>query len=180
MNIYSTAAPVVSASITTKGKTEDTVNVVGKGDTIADLVLEAEYPCRPDVEIKEATVLGFFLGDLQVPRGVTRVYDGVPTYYQDPDGNGNRGLVDETMCVKAMLIEIPAEEEGGKPTTMKVVIDRIKAIGEVTPASDDTGSDDKKPGGEIGDSSNVCTKSETCTATTHDPSCPKYTTTDTE
>ena len=128
MNIYSTAAPVVSASITTKGKTEDTVNVVGKGDTIADLVLEAEYPCRPDVEIKEATVLGFFLGDLQVPRGVTRVYDGVPTYYQDPDGNGNRGLVDETMCVKAMLIEIPAEEEGGKPITMKVVIDRIKAL----------------------------------------------------
>lgn len=179
MNIYSTAAPVVSASITTKGKTEDTVNVVGKGDTIADLVLEAEYPCRPDVEIKEATVLGFFLGDLQVPRGVTRVYDGVPTYYQDPDGNGNRGLVDETMCVKAMLIEIPAEEEGGKPTTMKVVIDRIKAIGEVTPAAD--GSDDKVTGGgEIGDSSNVCTKSETCTATTHDPSCPKYTAADTE
>lgn len=175
MNIYSTAAPVVSASITTKGKTEDTVNVVGKGDTIADLVLEAEYPCCPDVEIKEATVLGFFLGDLQVPRGVTRVYDGVPTYYQDPDGNGNRGLVDETMCVKAMLIEIPAEEKGGKPT-MKVVIDRIKAIGEVTPAADDKGTS----GGEIGDSSNVCTKSKTCTATTHDPSCPKYTAVDTE
>lgn len=175
MNIYSTAAPVVSASITTKGKTEDTVNVVAKGDTISDMVLEAEYPYLPDIKIAEATVLGFFLGDLQIARGVTRVYDGVPTYYQDPDGNGNRGLVDETMCVKAMLLEIPADEEGGKPTTMKVVIDRIKEIGEVTPATtEDSEGGDKKPGGDIGDSSDVCTKSETCTATTHDPSCPKY------
>lgn len=154
MTVYSTAAPVVSAVITTKGDPENIVNTVNKGDTVTGLVLEPEYPMgcpcagHPDIEIETATVLGFQLGALNVPRGVTRVYDGVPTYMQDPDGNGNRDLVEETMCVKAMIIEIPAKDEGGRATTKKVMIERIKTIGGV-----EAGSTEDVGGGTIGDSS---------------------------
>jgi len=147
MSIYSTAAPVVSASITTKGVdgAEDVVTVVAKGDTLSNLVLAPEYLCCPDIEIASATVIGFKLGALNVPRGVTRVYDNLPTYYQDPDGNGNRGLVEETMCVKSMLIEIPAAEEGAAPTRQMVNIERIKSIGGAA------------AGGGIGDASDPVT-----------------------
>lgn len=159
--VYSIATPEVKAVLTIIGAGDDGANkveTIGKGDTLKGLVVAPTGWRRKDITIEEATVVGFRLGAINIDRGVTRVYDGIPTYLQDPDGKGNLGLVEETMCVKTILLEIadpnaavkaaelsdqvPGTEaetkEDDKATKIvTVAIERIKDLESVEAASDE-------------------------------------------
>lgn len=147
--IYSTASLVASASICTKGATENTTVEVKKGDTLTDVVLQAG---RHERTIATATVKGFTVGDVKVARGETTIWDGIPVYRHDVEGDAHFGTVDEILEVRGIVVEIPAEEEGGKPTVETLRVANIKSI-TAAPAevTDQSGSDlktDPDNGGE--------------------------------
>lgn len=130
--IYSTASLVASASVCTKG----TSVAVKKGDTVTNVTLNTR---NGDRKIASATVKGFMADTLHVARGETTIWDGVPVYHHDVEGDAHFGTVDERLEITGIVIEIPAAEEGGKATVETIKVADIKAI-TVTPAvTDQTG-----------------------------------------
>ena len=139
MTIYSTATPVVGASIVVQGAAAKAVAV---GDTLANLVLATR---GEDETIESATVAGFKLGPAEITRGTATILDGIPTYLRDPNGGSFHGTAEEVYTVTDMVIEVPAKgaeaaEEGEpdgeaapKTETRVVRIADIKDLGTVTP-----------------------------------------------
>lgn len=126
----SSAVPVVGAKITIFGVGSNTVHEIVPGSTLTTLVVNED---GADVSIASATVIGFRLGTLQVDRGAVRIYDGIPTYLYDTDGDGHHGLAEEIFSVEGMLIKIPDDGEG----TLKMVdVTAVKSIATVTPPAD--------------------------------------------
>ena len=154
MTIYSTATPVVGASIVVQGAEAKAVAV---GDTLANLVLATR---GEDETIESATVAGFKLGPAEITRGTATILDGIPTYLRDPNGGSNHGTAKEVYTVTDMVIEVPAKgaeaaEEGEpdgegtpKTETRVVRIADIKDLGTVTPIgnpSEDGGEEEVGP-----------------------------------
>lgn len=146
MTIYSTATPVVGASIVVQ---DAEAKAVAVGDTLANLVLATR---GEDETIESATVAGFKLGPAEITRGTATILDGIPTYLRDPNGGSYHGTAEEVYTVTDMVIEVPVKtaEEGepdGEPKTeTRVVrIADIKDLGTVTPIgnpSEDGGEGD--------------------------------------
>ena len=154
MTIYSTATPVVGASIVVQGAAAKAVAV---GDTLANLVLATR---GDDETIESATVAGFKLGPAEITRGTATILDGIPTYLRDPNGGSYHGTAEEVYTVTDMVIEVPAKgaeaaEEGEpdgeaapKTETRVVRIADIKDLGTVTPIgnpSEDGGEEEVGP-----------------------------------
>lgn len=154
MTIYSTATPVVGASIVVQGAAAKAVAV---GDTLANLVLATR---GEDETIESATVAGFKLGPAEITRGTATILDGIPTYLRDPNGGSYHGTAEEVYTVTDMVIEVPvkgaeAAEEGEpdgeaapKTETRVVRIADIKDLGTVTPIgnpSEDGGEEEVGP-----------------------------------
>lgn len=154
MTIYSTATPVVGASIVVQGAAAKAVAV---GDTLANLVLATR---GEDETIESATVAGFKLGPAEITRGTATILDGIPTYLRDPNGGSYHGTAEEVYTVTDMVIEVPAKgaeaaEEGEpdgeaapKTETRIVRIADIKDLGTVTPIgnpSEDGGEEEVGP-----------------------------------
>lgn len=151
MTIYSTATPVVGASIVVQDAEPKAVAV---GDTLANLVLATR---GEDETIESATVAGFKLGPAEITRGTATILDGIPTYLHDPNGGSYHGTAEEVYTVTDMVIEVPAKgaEEGEpdgegtpKTETRVVRIADIKDLGTVTPIgnpSEDGGEEDVGP-----------------------------------
>ena len=154
MTIYSTATPVVGASIVVQGAEAKAVAV---GDTLANLVLATR---GEDETIESATVAGFKLGPAEITRGTATILDGTPTYQRDPNGGSYHGTAEEVYTVTDMVIEVPAKgaeaaEEGEpdgegtpKTETRVVRIADIKDLGTVTPIgnpSEDGGEEEVGP-----------------------------------
>lgn len=154
MTIYSTATPVVGASIVVQGAAAKAVAV---GDTLANLVLATR---GEDETIESATVAGFKLGPAEITRGTATILDGIPTYLRDPNGGSYHGTAEEVYTVTDMVIEVPAKgaeaaEEGEpdgeaapKTETRVVHIADIKDLGTVTPIgnpSEDGGEEEVGP-----------------------------------
>lgn len=154
MTIYSTATPVVGASIVVQGAAAKAVAV---GDTLANLVLATR---GEDETIESATVAGFKLGPAEITRGTATILDGIPTYLRDPNGGSFHGTAEEVYTVTDMVIEVPAKgaeaaEEGEpdgeaapKTETRVVRIADIKDLGTVTPIgnpSEDGGEEEVGP-----------------------------------
>lgn len=154
MTIYSTATPVVGASIVVQGAAAKAVAV---GDTLANLVLATR---GEDETIESATVAGFKLGPAEITRGTATILDGIPTYLRDPNGGSYHGTAEEVYTVTDMVIEVPAKgaeaaEEGEpdgeaapKTETRVVRIADIKDLGTVTPIgnpSEDGGEEEVGP-----------------------------------
>ena len=154
MTIYSTATPVVGASIVVQGAAAKAVAV---GDTLANLVLATR---GEDETIESATVAGFKLGPAEITRGTATILDGIPTYLRDPNGGSFHGTAEEVYTVTDMVIEVPvkgaeAAEEGEpdgeaapKTETRVVRIADIKDLGTVTPIgnpSEDGGEEEVGP-----------------------------------
>lgn len=145
MTIYSTATPVVGASIVVQGAAAKAVAV---GDTLANLVLATR---GEDETIESATVAGFKLGPAEITRGTATILDGIPTYLRDPNGGSYHGTAEEIYTVTDMVIEVPAKgaeaaEEGEpdgegtpKTETRVVRIADIKDLGTVTPIGNPSG-----------------------------------------
>ncbi|MCM1295053.1 MAG: hypothetical protein NC311_05880 [Muribaculaceae bacterium] len=146
---YSTAALVPSASICTKGDPENTTVTVKAGDTLTGLVLQHG---RREKTIETATVKGFIGGNRIVARGETTVWDGIPTYRHDPEGDAHFGTIDELIEIRAIVIEIPAETEGGKPEVTTVRVADIKAINATPAVTDQTGTEPGPDAEDAGDS----------------------------
>lgn len=151
MTIYSTATPVVGASIVVQGAAAKAVAV---GDTLANLVLATR---GEDETIESATVAGFKLGPAEITRGTATILDGIPTYLRDPNGGSYHGTAEEVYTVTDMVIEVPAKAaeegepdgEGDPKTETRVVrIADIKDLGTVTPIgnpSEDGGEEEVGP-----------------------------------
>lgn len=151
MTIYSTATPVVGASIVVQGAAAKAVAV---GDTLANLVLATR---GEDETIESATVAGFKLGPAEITRGTATILDGIPTYLRDPNGGSYHGTAEEVYTVTDMVIEVPAEAaeegepdgEGAPKTETRIVrIADIKDLGTVTPIgnpSEDGGEEEVGP-----------------------------------
>ena len=154
MTIYSTATPVVGASIVVQGAAAKAVAV---GDTLANLVLATR---GDDETIESATVAAFKLGPAEITRGTATILDGIPTYLRDPNGGSYHGTAEEVYTVTDMVIEVPAKgaeaaEEGEpdgeaapKTETRVVRIADIKDLGTVTPIgnpSEDGGEEEVGP-----------------------------------
>lgn len=154
MTIYSTATPVVGASIVVQGAAAKAVAV---GDTLANLVLATR---GEDETIESATVAGFKLGPAEITRGTATILDGIPTYLRDPNGGSYHGTAEEVYTVTDMVIEVPAkgaeaaeegepDGEGDPKTETRVVrIADIKDLGTVTPIgnpSEDGGEEEVGP-----------------------------------
>lgn len=150
MTIYSTATPVVGASIVVQ---DAEAKAVAVGDTLANLVLATR---GEDETIESATVAGFKLGPAKITRGTATILDGIPTYLRDPNGGSFHGTTEEVYTVTDMVIEVPvkgAEEEGEpdgdgtpKTETRVVRIADIKDLGTVTPIGNPSG-DEEEDGG---------------------------------
>lgn len=153
MTIYSTATPVVGASIVVQGAAAKAVAV---GDTLANLVLATR---GEDETIESATVAGFKLGPAEITRGTATILDGIPTYLRDPNGGSYHGTAEEVYTVTDMVIEVPAKgaeaaEEGEpdgegtpKTETRVVRIADIKDLGTVTPIGNPSGDGEEEDGG---------------------------------
>lgn len=127
MTIYSTATPVVGASIVVQGAEAKAVAV---GDTLANLVLATR---GEDETIESATVVGFKLGPAEITRGTATILDGIPTYLRDPNGGSYHGTAEEVYTVTDMVIAVPVAEAEPKTETRVVRIANIKDLGTVTP-----------------------------------------------
>lgn len=124
--------PVVSANITFyTGTEESTVKTVLTGDTITDLVINTSDPLTADVTIPTCTVVGFTLKGLTVERGVTAVFDGIPTYNRDPNGSCFHGTVEEVYEIDKMIVSMLEEDVEVHKT---VRVSDIKSMGDVTSA----------------------------------------------
>lgn len=130
---YSTAALVPSAAICTKTATGSNTVTVKAGDTLTDVVLQAG---RRERTIASATVKGFIGGNKVVKRGETTIWDGVPSYMRDEDGDAHFGTIDETVEIRAIVVEIPAEEEGAAPTVETIKVANIKSLSASEGSSD--------------------------------------------
>lgn len=148
--VYSTATPVVSAVITTVGKDggTPTTATVNAGDSLTNLVLDNG---RKETTIASATVKGFIAKPLTTKHGECTSYDGIPTHNYDAEGDSHFGVIEERMAIDRILIEIPAETEGGKSTLTTIRVSTIKSM-TVTAATEDETEDDtsKQPGTEGG------------------------------
>lgn len=155
MTIYSTATPVVGASIVVQGAAAKAVAV---GDTLANLVLATR---GEDETIESATVAGFKLGPAEITRGTATILDGIPTYLRDPNGGSYHGTAEEVYTVTDMVIEVPAKgaeaaEEGEpdgegtpKTETRVVRIADIKDLGTVTPIGNPSGDGEEEEEGGV-------------------------------
>lgn len=153
MTIYSTATPVVGASIVVQDAEPKAVAV---GDTLANLVLATR---GEDETIESATVAGFKLGPAEITRGTATILDGIPTYLRDPNGGSYHGTAEEVYTVTDMVIEVPAKgaeaaEEGEpdgegtpKTETRVVRIADIKDLGTITPIGNPSGDGEEGEGG---------------------------------
>lgn len=153
MTIYSTATPVVGASIVVQDAEPKAVAV---GDTLANLVLATR---GEDETIESATVAGFKLGPAEITRGTATILDGIPTYLHDPNGGSYHGTAEEVYTVTDMVIEVPAKgaeaaEEGEpdgegtpKTETRVVRIADIKDLGTITPIGNPSGDGEEEEGG---------------------------------
>ena len=109
MHRYSIGTPVVSAIIRTKTAGEVTAVTVAKGDALTDLTV-VSYP--ENIVLPSATVRGFTLKSLSMPRNSSTVYDGIPTYMPDPDGGSYFGTAEEVTEIDKILVDVPAATEG--------------------------------------------------------------------
>lgn len=156
MAVYSIGVPIVGAQIKFKKNDTTTIVQVKKGDTLTDIVLD-RYPA--EVTIASADVVGFTLKSARMPRGASRVYDGIPTYLPDNRGDHHFGLVEEVSEIDKILLEIPGETEDDPSTKEMLSLSEIKSFTggtAVTPGSDgdETGSknppDETVEGTEVG------------------------------
>ena len=133
MSSLSRGALVVSASITVG--TNDAV-AVAKGDTLTGVVLVNSNGIEETIESGE--VVGFTMRPANIVRGDNLIFDGIPTYKRDVDGDAHWNLVEEVAEVRDIVLKITEGEDDDATTTTRVVpVDRIKEIEEVESATDE-------------------------------------------
>ena len=117
---YSVGSPIVAANIVTG----DTATAVAVGDSIT--VTEQRGASEREVTGK---VLAIELGNKPFyGKRAHEIYDGVPvSEYNNPVATMIQNAAD-AMEVNALLVEVPAEEEGGTATHTRVNVGRIKSI----------------------------------------------------
>ena len=108
---------------------------VKNGDTLKNVVYYNGPYADEKETIESAEVLGFTAKTLDIPRGSTRVYDGIPTYNFDPDGNPYWGMIEETQAPEAIVVKVPvqpvdetAEGEDVTFVSRKLYVDRIESF----------------------------------------------------
>ena len=119
----------VSANIILNVESENPTSVtIADGDTLGSIVVAAgNYGSTEERTFENVTVLGFTMKPIDVKRGATRIYDGVPMYLGDPNGNSYRGFVQEVVEVRDVVIEVPGEE-GEDPTSLRINVGAILNI----------------------------------------------------
>lgn len=118
--MYSVGSPIISANIVTGA----TATPVAVGDTIT--VTEARGASEREVS---GTVVAFELGNKPFyGKRAHEIYDGIPvSEYNNPVAAMIQNAAD-VMEINAILVEVPAEEEGANPTHVRVSVGRIKSI----------------------------------------------------
>lgn len=145
MSNRSIGTPVVSAIIRTRTGAEVTSTMVAKDDTLTNLTI-ANYP--EDIVLGSATVKGFTLKSLQMPRGSSAIYDGIPTYMPDPDGGSFYRLAEEVTEIDKVVVEVQPAEEGDDVVAMTIPVSTIKSFEGGTPV--ESGSESGSTGTEDG------------------------------
>lgn len=142
MSNRSVGTPVVSAIIHIRKGDEVTSTAVAKDDKLTNLTI-GHYP--EDIVLDSATVKGFTLKSLQMPRGSCTIYDGIPTYMPDPDGGSFFRLAEETTEIDKIVVEVEPETEGDDVVAMTIPVCAIKSFEGGTPV--ESGDDTKEPEG---------------------------------
>ena len=127
MSVITTGTPVVSAVIRTRTADGVSATLLARDDEITSLTLTG-YP--KDIVIESATVRGFTLKSLQLPRNTCCVFDGIPAYkYEnDDEPSGFFHLAEETTQVDKVVVEIAPESEDEDPIVMSIPVGKIKSF----------------------------------------------------
>lgn len=143
---YAIGKPIVSANIVI-GETETEIAI---GDSVSGMVVVGGtglYEVSGDV-------VAISLGRKETNGYLGPIFDGVPTFKFESDDTANIHNAADYFEVDFLMIEVAAAEEGGKPTYVKVPVNKIKAMsggleGINTPSTPST--DSEKPGVGGGD-----------------------------
>ena len=100
---------------------------VYQGQLIRDLTICPGNYGNPEKQVIDACIVeGFTAKPIDVKRGATRSYDGVPMRMADPNGGQYRGFVQEVVEVRDMIVK-PVAEEGAEeePASIRVNVENI-------------------------------------------------------
>ena len=120
----------VSAELTFANLVDQTVPMtVRQGQLVRDLVICAgNYGSTEEKTIDLCVVEGFTMKPIEVSRGATRSFDGVPMRMADPNGGQYRGFVQEVVQVRDMVVTPVVEEGEDEPASIRVNVDNIKSM----------------------------------------------------
>ena len=120
----------VSAELTFANLVDQPVPMtVRQGQLVRDLVICAgNYGSTEEKTIDLCVVEGFTMKPIEVNRGATRIFDGVPMRMADPNGGQYRGFVQEVVQVRDMVVTPVVEEGEDEPASIRVNVDNIKSM----------------------------------------------------
>lgn len=105
---------------------EKTEVYVETGDLVSNLVVAAgNYGTTEEMIIPSGNIVGFVPKPIDVRRGATRSYDGVPMRMRDANGGQYRGFVQEVLEVRDLIVHAPTNEG---EDLIRVNVDNIVSI----------------------------------------------------
>ena len=145
----------ITATLTLGLQAEETATLdVKEGDTLTNVKVAAgNYGSTEERVIESCTVVGFTMKPIDVARGNTRTYDGVPMYMADPNGGQYRGFVQEVVEVRDIIVSVApvdGEESEEEPETLRIAAGNIISVGE-EPNNGDNGDEEPDNGDQYGE-----------------------------
>lgn len=117
---YAIGKPVVSANIVI----DEEVTELKIGDSVSGMVVVGN---GSSYEVS-GTVVGISLGRVERNSHLGPIFDGVPTFKFESDDMANIHNAADYFEVDFLMVEVEGEDEGAKPTYVKVPVRKIKAM----------------------------------------------------